>query len=221
MGLIPGSGRSPGVGSGNPLQYSCLENSMDRGAWWVTVPGVAKSMGKWAWTPGLKWVLPSWLPLLQLLAEAKAEKCYVISTVATSHHQSSSLSFSWALLRQLRNAWNWAMGMMTYSGEFMKGNPRADHIASFNLFFLPLLPSFSLPLSLLSFLHALPPSFCSSILVYCIFQALLEIDFMTGAFAMYAMLPIVMNTFSHLTPPLFTCIPSILSIIIYARVCFS
>ena len=46
MGLIPGSGRSPGVGSGNPLQYSCLENSMDRGAWWVTVPGVAKSMGK-------------------------------------------------------------------------------------------------------------------------------------------------------------------------------
>ena len=35
-------GRSPGVGKGNPLQYSCLENSMDRGAWWVTVRGVAK-----------------------------------------------------------------------------------------------------------------------------------------------------------------------------------
>ena len=33
-GLIPGSGRSPGVENGNPLQYSCLENSMDRGAWW-------------------------------------------------------------------------------------------------------------------------------------------------------------------------------------------
>ena len=33
VGLIPGSGRSPGVGNGNPLQYSCLENSMDRGAW--------------------------------------------------------------------------------------------------------------------------------------------------------------------------------------------
>ena len=33
MGLTPGSGRSPGVGNGNPLQYSCLENSMDRGAW--------------------------------------------------------------------------------------------------------------------------------------------------------------------------------------------
>ena len=42
-GLIPGSGRSPGEGNGNPLQYSCLENSKDRGAWWATVHGVAKS----------------------------------------------------------------------------------------------------------------------------------------------------------------------------------
>ena len=41
--LIPGSGRSPGVGNGNPLQYSCLENFMDRGAWWATIHGVAKS----------------------------------------------------------------------------------------------------------------------------------------------------------------------------------
>ena len=37
------SGKSPGEGNGNPLQYSCLENSMDRGAWWATVHGVAKS----------------------------------------------------------------------------------------------------------------------------------------------------------------------------------
>ena len=37
---IPGSGRSPGEGNGNPLQYSCLENPMDRGAWWATVCGV-------------------------------------------------------------------------------------------------------------------------------------------------------------------------------------
>ena len=42
-GLILGSGRSPGEGNGNPLQYSCLENSMDRGAWHVTVHGAAKS----------------------------------------------------------------------------------------------------------------------------------------------------------------------------------
>ena len=40
---IPGSGRSPGEGNGNPLQYSCLENCMDRGAWWATVHGVAKT----------------------------------------------------------------------------------------------------------------------------------------------------------------------------------
>jgi len=40
--LIPGSGRSPAEGSGNPVQYSCLENSMDRGAWQATVRGVAK-----------------------------------------------------------------------------------------------------------------------------------------------------------------------------------
>ena len=39
-GLIPGWERSPGEGDGNPFQYSCLENSMDRGAWWVTVHGV-------------------------------------------------------------------------------------------------------------------------------------------------------------------------------------
>ena len=43
VSLIPGLGRSPGGGNGNPLQYSCLENSMDRGAWWAAAHGVAKS----------------------------------------------------------------------------------------------------------------------------------------------------------------------------------
>ena len=43
LGLIPGSGRFPGEGNGNPLQYSCLENSMDRGAWWAIVPGIVES----------------------------------------------------------------------------------------------------------------------------------------------------------------------------------
>ena len=42
-GLIPGSGRSPRIENGNPLQYSCLEESMDRGAWRATVHGVAES----------------------------------------------------------------------------------------------------------------------------------------------------------------------------------
>ena len=43
LGSIPGLGRSPGEGNSNPLQYSCLENPMDGGAWWATVHGVAKS----------------------------------------------------------------------------------------------------------------------------------------------------------------------------------
>ena len=43
LGLISGSGRSPGEGNGDPLQDSCLENSMDRGAWWATVHEVSKS----------------------------------------------------------------------------------------------------------------------------------------------------------------------------------
>ena len=45
--LIPGWGSSPGGGNDNPLQYSCLENPMDRGAWWATVCGVTKSQ---TWT---------------------------------------------------------------------------------------------------------------------------------------------------------------------------
>ena len=43
MGSIPGSGRSPGVGNGNPLRYSFLENSMERGIWWAKVHGITKS----------------------------------------------------------------------------------------------------------------------------------------------------------------------------------
>ena len=42
-GSVPGSGRSPGGGNGNPAQYSCLEDPTDRGPWWATVHGVAKS----------------------------------------------------------------------------------------------------------------------------------------------------------------------------------
>ena len=45
-GLIPGLGRYPGEGNGNPLQYPCLENLMDRGAWWAAVHGVAKSWAR-------------------------------------------------------------------------------------------------------------------------------------------------------------------------------
>ena len=44
LGSIPGSGKSPGVGHGHLLQYSCLENPVDRGAWWATVHGVTKEL---------------------------------------------------------------------------------------------------------------------------------------------------------------------------------
>ena len=43
VGSVPGSGRSPGEGNGNPLQYSCMENPMDRGAWWAIIQRVEKS----------------------------------------------------------------------------------------------------------------------------------------------------------------------------------
>ena len=43
VGLIPGLRQSSGVGNGNPFQYSCLENSMDRGTWWATIHGVGES----------------------------------------------------------------------------------------------------------------------------------------------------------------------------------
>jgi len=49
VGSVPGSGRSPGEANGNPLQYSCLENPIDRGAWWATVHGVAKSQTLTPW----------------------------------------------------------------------------------------------------------------------------------------------------------------------------
>ena len=61
-GSIPGSGTSPGEGNGNPLQYSCLENPMDRGAWWATVHGVAKSWTRLSnFSSNLCWI--HWLGL--------------------------------------------------------------------------------------------------------------------------------------------------------------
>ena len=59
--LIPGSGRYPGEGNGNPLQYYCLENPMDRGAWWATVHGVTKSQTRLSdFTFIFTFNVPSW-----------------------------------------------------------------------------------------------------------------------------------------------------------------
>ena len=59
-GSIPGSGRYPGEGNGNPLQYSCLENPMIRGAWQATIHGVVK---RWSLLSDFSFFLPSFLPL--------------------------------------------------------------------------------------------------------------------------------------------------------------
>ena len=57
LGSIPGSGRSSGGGHGNPLQYSCLENSMDRGVWWAVVRGVTRVRHSLAIKPTMKGLL--------------------------------------------------------------------------------------------------------------------------------------------------------------------
>ena len=63
VGSVPGSGRSPGEGNGYPLQYSCLENPMDRGAWWARVHGVAKSWTRQKWLHLLN-AIPRFFPFL-------------------------------------------------------------------------------------------------------------------------------------------------------------
>ena len=70
--LIPGSGSSPGVGNSNPLQYSCLENPMDRGACWVTVHGVAKNQTRLSnWTE-LNWLKLLWALVAQMVKNLPA-----------------------------------------------------------------------------------------------------------------------------------------------------
>ena len=61
LGSIPGLGRSPGEGNGNPLQYSCLENPMYGGAWWATVHGVKKSRTRLSEFTNMCTGLPLWL----------------------------------------------------------------------------------------------------------------------------------------------------------------
>ena len=78
LGSIPGSGRSPGEGNGYPLQYSCLENSMDRGAWQPTVHGIEKS-----WTQ---------------LNDIQGQPLSALNQTSASLREASVLQAKWTLL---------------------------------------------------------------------------------------------------------------------------
>ena len=80
-GLIPASGRSPGEGNGYPLQYSCLENPMDRGAWWATVHGVAKSQTR------LKDFTFTFFHMLVTAAAKLLQSCPTFATPQTAAYQ--------------------------------------------------------------------------------------------------------------------------------------
>ena len=74
VGLIPGSGRSPGEGHGKPLQFSCLKNPMDRGTWQTTVHRVTKSQRQLKWLSTHALFIISW-SMTQFLRELRGEIC--------------------------------------------------------------------------------------------------------------------------------------------------
>ena len=85
LGSVPGSGRSPGEGNGNPRQYSYLENPMDGGAWWATVHGVAKNQAQLSDFTSLQtaeqillmdFQINTGLPLLVLCDMPEANTCF-------------------------------------------------------------------------------------------------------------------------------------------------
>ena len=117
-GSIPWSGRSPGGGRGNQLQYSCLKNTMDKGAWWATVHGVAKSVKQlctyaciseltWLETMVLFlifWCLCGWLIMLTLnIFQAK-----IIATIFSNAEL-------WDLSHVYVLEWNWKSFIMFIS----------------------------------------------------------------------------------------------------------
>ena len=74
VGSVPGWGRSPGGGNGNPLQHSCLENSMGRGSWQAAVHGVAKSQTRLKWLRCIHTLEPTWL---SLVLHTMAKSCFL------------------------------------------------------------------------------------------------------------------------------------------------
>ena len=85
VGLIPGSGRCPGEGNGNPLQHSCLENATVRGAWWATVHGVGKSGTQQSLAFSFPFT-PS-APLLHLSISVSVFKFKIMKTICQTQNQ--------------------------------------------------------------------------------------------------------------------------------------
>ena len=98
-GLIPGSGRSPGGGNGNPLQYSCLGNPMDRGAWWATAHEVAKN-----WTKLSDWacmiIVTNIFIITKMNTGLDILRATYTNALTSSHWIGSDFERRWLLLRQ-------------------------------------------------------------------------------------------------------------------------
>ena len=99
VGLNPGSGRSPGVGNGNPLRYSCLENSMERGTWWAAIQGASKTwpqLSNWTHTHTIQYSSNIFPPLQGHMALWKPlDKLFKLSEVLGGFDSSPSLQ-EWA-----------------------------------------------------------------------------------------------------------------------------
>ena len=95
QGSIPGSARSPGEGNGNPLQYSCLENTMDRGAWQATVHEVTKSLTRLSNFTFLSFLKLFYNGLvLFIIAELNKNYLIVLLTVQLSSNSVNKVDFS-------------------------------------------------------------------------------------------------------------------------------
>ena len=107
-GLISGLGRSPGEGNGNPLQYSCLENSMVRGTWWATVLGVSKSRRRLSRC----WMMEK--PSHQFLFFSIFRLLFTyLAALVSLHHMDFSSCCSWAfwlwhMVYLLHNMWDFS-----------------------------------------------------------------------------------------------------------------
>ena len=140
-GLIPGLGKSPGVGNGNPLQYACLEDFMDRGAWWATGHGVAESRTQ--------------------LSTSLVVRCCPPTTYSTAFFLSSRSPFSTSL--QLYNSVFWCDFFPLTSTRLKYPSP-ATHIIQVYSQYVPewnqdVWSKFIFQSSL--FLFTIPCSFCN------------------------------------------------------------